>query len=99
MIFHRGHVDDLRDPMHDDAGHVRTGLPLTEEICLTIDIHVIARQPAERILNAYDANSGSYQRLIAANVNFIGITAVDENVACRHAHSLHSGANLENAFG
>src|SRR3989442_7488873 len=33
--------------------YVRTGLPLTEEICLTIDIHVIAGQPAEGILNVY----------------------------------------------
>src|SRR5438552_18671840 len=80
MIFHRGHVDDLRDPMRDDAGHVRTGLPLTEEICLTIDIHVIAGQPAEGILNAYDANSGRYKRLIAPNAISIAITSEEKMV-------------------
>src|SRR5438309_11590031 len=80
--------------MSDNAGHVRTGLPLAEEISLAVDIRVVACSVNKSVLNTDDENSGRKQRLIAAHVNFVSISVIHNDVAGRNSDGLQPTDDL-----
>src|SRR5206468_10762109 len=71
-------------PVGHDTRHIRTVLPLAKESGLTINVGIIACVN-QSIVDSDDANTGREQRLIAADVNFVFVAVVDDDIA--HGHT------------
>src|SRR5215469_7349012 len=100
MVFHRGHVDDLRDLVRDNAGHVGAGFPLAEEIRITINTRLIANHTAcERVLDAYDSDFGRQQRLIAANIDLVRVSVIHHDMARGYSNRSDCRDNLPYDLG
>ena len=80
--------------MRDDAGHVRACFPFAEEIGLAIDICIVTSDVREPLLNTDDTNSSREQRLITANLNFVRITVIDDDTACRDSNRPQAADNF-----
>ena len=80
MVLQSWNVDDLRDFISHDARHVRTRFPFAEETGFTENVGIVAGHVREAILDAQDLNSGRKQYLIAAYVDLVRVTVVDDNV-------------------
>src|SRR5215469_7259827 len=100
MILHRGHIDDLRDFVRDNTGHVGTGFPLTEEIRITINIRLIANHTAcEPVLDSYDSHFGRQQRLIAANIDLVRVSVIHHDMARGYSNRSDCRDNLPYDLG
>ena len=98
MILHGRNVDDFGEAVGHDARHIRTVLPLSEERSLAIDVRIVAGID-QSILDTHHADTGRQQRLIAADVNFVFVAVVNNNVAGGYAGRLNSVDYLPHDFG
>src|SRR5438876_12080773 len=93
MILHSRYVNNFRQRVGDNTGHIGTGFPLAEKIGLAIDIRIVARGVDKSVLYTHYANSGRKQRLIAAYVNLVCIAVVHDDVASRNSDGLNPTDN------
>ena len=89
VVLHRRHVDDLGHFVNDNARHIRAGFPLSKKICVTIDIRFVTATTRKGILNTYDSNPSRQQRLIAPDVDLVGVPIVHNDVSRRHSERLN----------
>src|SRR5262249_60885851 len=100
MVLHGGHIDDLCDLVRHNACHVGTGFPLAEEVGITIKIRLIADHAAgESVLDTDNAHSGRQQCLITAEINFVRVSVIYNDIPRRHSHRTDGGDDLADDLG
>src|SRR6266576_6625333 len=86
VVLHRRYVDNFRHFVSHNACHVRACFPLTKKITIAIDTWFVTSTAREGLLDTHDSNPWWQQRLVAADVHFVLIPVIDEDVTCGNAH-------------
>src|SRR6266550_1293833 len=81
MIFQRRDIDDLREFPCDDARHIGASLPFAEEVSFAEDLRIVPGKVRESVLDAENLNAGGKQHLVAAYVDLVSVTIVDNDVS------------------
>src|SRR2546430_2061960 len=93
-VLHCWYVNNFRQRVGDNTGHVGTGFPLAKKIGFAIDSWFVARSVDKSVLDTRYANSGRKEHLIASYVNLVCIAVIHDDIASRNSNRLRPTDDL-----